>query len=45
MVDHEVFLLGVVDAQEAEEGAREHAVEAQEEHIHPDVKVQHEDIR
>ena len=42
IVDHEVLLLGVVEAQEAEEGAWEHAVQTQEQHVHSDVEVQHE---
>ena len=44
VVDHEVLLLGVMEAQEAEEGAGEHAIQTQEQHVDSDVEVQHEDV-
>ena len=42
--DHEVFLLGVVDGEEVEEVEGEHTVQAQEQHVHPHVQVQHEGV-
>ena len=33
-----------MEAQKAEEGAGEHAIQTQEQHVHSDVEVQHEDV-